>query len=379
MKQFHDYLRLSRQRLPHFLFEYVNGGTFDEITMRANLARLAAVTLRQRVMCDVSNVDIATKLLGHESAMPVMLGPVGLAGMMARRGEVQAARAATRLNIPFCLSTYSLCSIEEVGRAVGRSFWFQLNMFRDRGFVVEAIAEATRHCSVLILSADLSVLGTRYRDYRSGLFGPSGWHGQLKRAWQIARCPRWSWDVGLHGGPHDLGNIQRYLDAHNLAEDTHSWTHRNIDPSTTWRDVAWVREQWAGPLILKGILDPEDAETAVEVGVDGIVVSNHGGRQLDSAIATADALPLVAQRVGGRCSVFVDGGVRSGLDVLKMIALGADGVLLGRAWVNALAAGGEQEVVNLISGVGSELKAAMGMTGCRSIGEVERRIVPQNP
>ncbi len=372
MKQFQDYLRLSRRRLPHFLFEYINGGTFDEVTLRANVARLQAVTLRQRVFRDMSTVTTTTSLMGQPSSMPVVMGPVGFAGITARRGEVQAARAAERLNIPFCLSTYSLCDIAEVAAGTTRPFWYQINMFRDRGWVAETLAEAKRHCSVLVFSADLSVLGTRYRDYRTGLFGPEGVKGAAMRFAQSALRPAWAWDVGVRGRPLGLGNVQRYLDAHQLTQTTHEWTHDNVDPSTTWRELSWIREHWSGPLIVKGILDPDDAEQTVALGADGIVVSNHGGRQLDSAVASADALPRIFQRVGGRCTLFVDGGIRSGLDVLKMLTLGADGVFLGRAWVTALSAAGEQGVVDFIGGMGEELRAAMGMTGAPDIASIER-------
>ncbi len=372
MKQFADYLGMARRRLPHFLYEYLNGGSYDEVTMQANLSRLAATTLRHRVMRDVSEITTRTGLLGEDCAFPIVLGPVGQAGMMARRGEVQAARAAIRLGVPYCMSTYSVCSLSEVGNVVKTPFWFQLNMFKDRGFMKEALEETARFCSALIFSADLSVMGVRYRDYRSGLSSPPGLASDLRRYFQAAMRPSWSWDVGLRGRPHGLGNIQSYIDAHKLKESAHTWTYANLDPSTTWRELAWVREQWTGPLVIKGILDPEDAQSAVDIGADGIVVSNHGGRQLDSAMATADALPPVARRVGGRCTVFVDGGVRSGLDVLKMIALGADGVFLGRAWANALAAGGETGVFDFVGGMGEELRAALGMTGCRSLQEVER-------
>ena len=372
MKQFEDYLRLSRRRLPHFLYEYINGGTFDEITLRANRERLAKITLRQRVMRDMSDISTQVSLLGQSCAMPVVLSPVGLAGMTVRRGEVQAARAARRSGIPYCMSTYSLCPIAEVGDNLQSPFWFQLNMFKDRGFIRETLEEAKRYCSALIFNVDLSVPGTRYRDYRTGLFAPAGLRGHAMRFFQAAARPAWSWDVGLLGRPHGLGNIQRYLDAHRIPEDTHHWTSENIDPSTTWRDIAWIREQWTKPLVIKGILDPDDAEEAVGVGADAIVVSNHGGRQLDSAVATADALPPVAQRVAGRCTVFVDGGVRSGLDVLKMLTLGADGIFLGRAWVAALAAEGEQGVVDFLGTMQAELVQGLGMTGHRNVQEIAR-------
>ena len=270
------------------------------------------------------------------------------------------------------MSTYSVCSLAEVGEATRQPFWFQLNMFKDRGFMKEALEETARVCSVLVFSADLSVMGTRYGDYRSGLSSPPGLAGDLRRYAQAAMRPSWAWDVGLRGRPHGLGNIQTYIDSHRLKETAHTWTYANLDPATTWRDLAWVREQWTGPLVIKGVLDPEDAQSAVDIGADGVVVSNHGGRQLDSAMAAADALPPVARRVGGRCTVFVDGGVRSGLDVLKMIALGADGVFLGRAWATALAADGERGVVDFVGRMGDELRAALGMTGCRSLSEVER-------
>ena len=374
MKQFEDYLELSRRRLPHFLFEYINGGTFDEITLRANRSRLAEITLRQRVMRDMTHIKTETTLLGQKCAMPVVLGPVGLAGMTARRGEIQAARAAAQVGIPYCMSTFALCSIAEVGNSIKTPFWYQINMFKDRGFLTETLAEAKRCCSTLIFNVDLSVLGTRYRDYRTGLFAPAGLRGQAMRFLQAAARPAWTWDVGLWGRPHGMGNIQHYLDAHQIDDDIHHWTSENIDPSTTWRTVAWIREQWTGPLVIKGILDPEDAEEAVAIGADAIVVSNHGGRQLDSAVASVDALPSVAKRVAGRCTIFVDGGVRSGIDVLKMLTLGADGIFLGRAWVAALAAEREQGVIDFLSTMQAELVQGLGMTGCNDVADVERRI-----
>ena len=371
MKRFHDYLSSARRRLPHFLYEYINGGSYDEVTMRANLSRLAATTLRQRGMQDVSTIDTRTTLLGHDFSVPLVLGPVGLAGMMARRGEVQAARAAGRIGIPYCMSTYSICSIGEVGTSVKFPFWFQLNMFKDRGLMSELLSQAAQHCSALIFSCDLAVLGTRYSDFRSGLVAP-GIGGKIRRGLQVAARPRWSWDVGLHGRPHELGNIQPYMTSHGMTEDSSVFTKNNLDPSTTWRDLGWVRDRWKGPLIIKGIMDPDDAHEAINSGASGVVVSNHGGRQLDGALATADALPPIAERVGGRGAVFVDGGVRSGLDVLKMITLGADAVFLGRAWVNALSAGGEDEVVTLLGNMERELRVGMAMTGRRALQKAQR-------
>ena len=377
MKRFIDYLHLARRRLPHFLFEYVNHGAYDELTMGANLSRLAAITLRQRAMIDVSTVSTQCSLFGNNVALPIVLGPVGLAGMMARRGEVQTAKAASRSAIPYCMSTYSICSMAEVGTAVGVPFWFQLNMFKDRGLMAELLQEASKHCSVLIFNCDLPVLGTRYSDFRSGLAAP-GVGGQLRRLAQAAIRPRWAWNVGLRGGPHTLGNIVPYLISHGIHADSSTWTKANLDASATWKDLAGIRRNWTGPLVIKGILDPDDAEAAIDIGATGVVVSNHGGRQLDSVPATVDALPPVVARVRGRGTVFVDGGIRSGLDVLKMLALGADAVFLGRAWVNALASGGEDAVTTLLATMSDELRVAMAMTGCRTIPETHSRF-EQNP
>jgi L-lactate dehydrogenase (cytochrome) len=366
---FNDYLEAARRRLPHFFFEYINGGSYDEITLRANLAQLAATPLRQRLMKDVSGLTPEIDLFGKKQSLPIVLGPVGLAGMMARRGEVQAARAAVRMGIPYCMSTYSICSMSEVGNCIKAPFWYQLNMFKDRVFMQELLQTASQFCSALIFNIDLPVLGTRYRDFRSGLAG-AALRNRLRRGLQVVSRPAWSWDVGLRGLPHALGNIQPYMDSRGLKEDSSVWTKANLDPAATWQDLAWVRENWTGPLIIKGVLDPEDARAAIDIGATGIVVSNHGGRQLDSVVSTASALPAIAECVNGRATIFVDGGVRSGIDVLKMLTLGADAVFLGRAWVNALAAAGEDGVVDLLTNMAGELRVAMAMTGNRTLKEV---------
>ena len=227
--------------------------------------------------------------------------------MMARRGEIQAARAAVRLGIPYCMSTYAICSMSEVGNSIQVPFWYQLNMFKDRVFMGELLKTATQFCSALIFNIDLPVLGTRYRDFKSGLAGPT-LRTLLHRSVQVVSRPAWSWDVGLRGMPHALGNIQPYMDSHGLTEHSSVWTKANLDPAATWRDLAWVRENWTGPLIIKGVLHPEDAQAAIDIGATAIVVSNHGGRQLDSVVSTAAALPAIAQRVNGRATIFVDGG-----------------------------------------------------------------------
>ena len=358
-----DYRALAKARLPHFLFEYLDGGSYGEVTLRRNLDDLAAVALRQRVLRDVSSIDLSTELLGERYAMPVGLGPVGLAGLYARRGEVQAARAAAAANVPFALSTVSACSLREVAQS-GNVPWFQLYFVKDRAFVqqmIEIAAEAG--CGALILTVDLAVPGSRYRDARAAGVG-------LRRALQLAARPGWLWDVGLHGRPHSLGNLEPIVGKRAPLSDFQTWIHANFDASVSWKDAEWVRRQWRGPLIIKGILDPEDAKAAVASGADAIVVSNHGGRQLDGVISTARALPTIAAAVEGCIPVLADGGVRSGLDVVRMLALGADFVLLGRAWAYALAGAGERGVAHVLQLIDAEMRVAMALTGCTSVADV---------
>ncbi|WP_213980886.1 L-lactate dehydrogenase [Sphingomonas sp. dw_22] len=360
----------ARRRLPHFLFDYIAGGSYDEQTLRANRDALRGVRLRQRVMRDVSGIETNTRLFGQDAALPLGLGPVGLAGMCARRGEVQAARAAEKAGVPFCLSTVAVCSVAEVAAGTGTPFWFQLYMIRDRAFMADMLQLAAQHCSALVFTVDMPVGATRYRDFRSGMSGAPGLRGMLRRGLHAAMRPGWAWDVGLRGRPHAIGNLAPVLGGRAGAQDFAGWILRNFDPSVTWDDLAFVREHWRGPLIIKGVLDPEDADAAVAAGADGIVVSNHGGRQLDGALASTEALPAIAAKVKGRATILADGGVRSGVDLLKMLALGADGVLLGRAWAYALATGGEAGVSALIDGFGRDLRAAMAMTGCRTLADI---------
>ena len=368
-----DYRDAARRRLPRFLFDYIDGGSYAETTLARNVADLQAVELRQRVMRDVSAVDTSTMVLGQALAMPVALGPVGLAGMNARRGEVQAARAAEAAGVPFCLSTVSACSLAEVRRGVQKPFWFQLYMIRDRAFMEDLLAQAREAgCTALFFTVDLPVPGTRYRDYRSGLSGSPGLGGSLRRLAQALARPAWAWDVGLLGRPHNLGNVAPLLGPKSGLEDFMGWLGRNFDPSVTWADLDFIRSRWNGPLVIKGVLDREDALAAADLGADGIVVSNHGGRQLDGAPSTARALPTIAETVGDRLTVLADGGVRSGLDVLRMLALGARGVLLGRAWVYGLGAAGQAGVAEVLRLVEAELRAAMALTGCTQISDIDR-------
>lgn len=363
-----DYRELARRRLPRFLFEYIDGAAYGEVTLRRNVADLEAIALRQRVLHDVSALQLETRLFGQALALPMILGPIGLAGMNARRGEVQASRAASRAGIPFTLSTVSACSLEEVTQAAPVAPWFQLYMMRDRGFVRDLLDRAeAAGCRVLVFTVDMPVPGTRYRDYRSGLAGASGWRGSLRRLGQALGRPGWAWDVGLNGRPHSLGNVAPLLGGRTGIEDFFAWMRGNFDPSVTWKDLEFVRERWKGALVIKGVLDAADAREAAALGADGIVVSNHGGRQLDGALSTAAALPPIADAVGDALTVLADGGVRSGLDVARMLALGARGIMLGRAWAFALSARGEAGVRHMLALMESELRVAMALTGVTRI------------
>jgi L-lactate dehydrogenase (cytochrome) len=366
-----DYRALAKARLPHFLFEYLDGGSYDEVTLRRNVEDLRSVPLKQRVLRDVSSIDLSTVLFGKPWAMPVGLGPVGLSGLYARRGEAQAARAAHAAGIPFTLSTLSACAIAEVARAA--PLWFQLYIVKDRGFVREMIAQAREAgCGALLLTVDLAVPGTRYRDYRAGLSGSSGTSARLRRLGQVASRPGWAWDVAARGRPLSLGNIEPMVGSGAALSDLMGWVAQNFDPGVTWKDVEWVRREWKGPLVIKGILDPDDAREAAASGADGIVVSNHGGRQLDGVSSTARALPRVVDAIAGCIPVLADGGVRSGLDVVRMLALGADFVLLGRAWAYALAGAGGAGVAHVLKLIEAEMRVAMALTGHTTIAEIRQ-------
>jgi len=358
-----DYRALAKARLPHFLFEYLDGGSYAEATLKRNAADLEAVALRQRVLRDVSDIDLSTDLFGRSWALPVGLGPVGLAGLYARRGEVQAARAAAAANVPMALSTVGGCSLGEVAKS-GHVPWYQLYFVKDRGFVSDMVDRAKEAgCEAMILTVDLAVPGARYRDYRAAGGGP-------RRMAQLLTRPQWLWDVGIRGRPISLGNLEPIVGRKAPLSDFQAWISANFDPSVSWKDVEWLRQRWNGPLIIKGILDPDDARQAAKTGADAIVVSNHGGRQLDGVISTARALPRIAEAIGGRIPVLADGGVRSGLDVVRMLALGADFVLLGRAWAYALAASGGDGVARVLKIIEAEMRVAMALTGHTVIGEV---------
>lgn len=363
-----DYRLAAQKRLPPFLFHYIDGGAYAEKTLGRNVADLADVALRQRVLKDMSQLDTGIELFGEKLSIPVVLSPVGLTGMYARRGEVQAATAADKKGIAFTMSTVSVCPIEEVAPKLGRPMWFQLYVLKDRGFMKNALERAqAAGCSTLVFTVDMPVPGARYRDAHSGMSGPNA---ALRRYWQSVTHPWWAWDVGLQGKPHDLGNISRYLGKPTGLEDYIGYLAANFDPSISWKDLEWIREFWKGPMVIKGILDPEDAKDAVRFGADGIVVSNHGGRQLDGVLSTARALPKIADAVKGQIKLLVDSGIRNGLDVVRMIALGADCTMIGRAYIYALAAAGQQGVMDLLELFEKEMRVAMTLTSVRRVADI---------
>lgn len=365
-----DYREAARRRLPPFLYHYIDGGAYAETTLGRNVSDLTLLALRQRVLRSVGEVDLSTTLLGENLAMPMALAPIGLCGMFARRGEVQAAKAALDKGIQFTLSTVSVCPIEEVRGQVEKPFWFQLYVLKDRGFMKNALERAwAAGIRTLVFTVDMPVPGARYRDAHSGMSGPNA---AVRRMVQAALHPMWAYDVGLMGTPHDLGNVSAYRGHKTTLEDYVGWLGANFDPAIGWRDLEWIREFWKGPMVIKGILDPEDAEDAVRFGADGIVVSNHGGRQLDGVLSSARALPPIADKVKGSLAILADSGIRSGLDVVRMVAQGADGVLLGRAFVYALATHGQKGVENLIDLFAKEMRVAMTLTGARNLSEISR-------
>ena len=366
-----DYRRLAQARLPRFLFDYIDGGASQEQTLRANADAWMRVGLRQRVLVDVAGVDTATTLAGQACAMPLALAPLGLAGMMARRGEVQAARAAEAAGVPFTLSTVGICPLAEIGPAVAQAPWFQLYMLRDRGIVQALLQQAWEAgCRVLVFTVDLPVAGMRHRDTRNGL-GAGGLRARLLKAGDLLGHPRWLWDVGVRGKPHLFGNLGALLPGVRDLDGFKAWVDTQFDPSVTWADIDWLRAQWPGSLLLKGILDEEDAREAVRAGAQGLVVSNHGGRQLDGVAATAVKLPAIVRAVGGQAQVLVDGGIGSGVDVLRALGLGAQGVLIGRPWIWALAAGGEAALAGMLARWQEELRLAMSLAGVRRVADID--------
>ena len=366
-----DYRLLAERRLPRAFFDYIDGGAYNELTLAANRDDLDALNLHQRVLRGAANIDTSTTVLGETLAQPVILGPVGLAGLYARRGEVQAARAAKAAGVPFCLSTVSICSIEEVSAAGTAPFWFQLYVIRDRGYAKELLARAqAAGCTTLVFTVDLPVFATRYRDVRNGMTGGATLAGRLAKLWDIVRHTDWLLDVAVGGKPLTFGNLAQAVPSAKSLEAMKVWVDAQFDPAITWRDLGWLRENWSGNIVIKGVLDADDARAAADIGASAVVVSNHGGRQLDGAPSAISTLPRVVDAVGDRLEVLMDGGIRSGQDVAKALALGAKAILLGRPWAYGLAARGEQGVAEVLALLKRELEITMTLLGVERIEQI---------
>lgn len=368
-----DLRAAARRRVPRMFYDYVDSGSYTESTYHANEADLRQIRLRQRVGVNIDARRLETVMAGHKVAMPVALAPTGLAGMMRGDGEILAARAAQRFGVPFTLSTMSICSIEDVARNVPSPFWFQLYVMRDRAFIERLMQRAaSAGCTALVVTMDLPVGGQRHKDVRNGLSTPP--RMTLANLLNMASKPAWSWSMARARRRH-FGNIVGHVKGVDDMSSLASWVRDQFDPTMTWADIEWIRKRWNGKLILKGILDTHDALRAVEAGADVIVVSNHGGRQLDGAVSTIEALPSIAAAVGERVEVWFDSGIRTGQDVLKAVALGARGTMIGRAFLYGLAAAGEAGVRRSLDIIAAELDTTMALCGYTDIGSVGPEIL----
>jgi L-lactate dehydrogenase (cytochrome) len=368
-----DLRQRARRRIPKMFFDYAEAGSYAEETLRSNRADLERIKLRQRVLVDVSGRDLTTTIIGEKAPLPLALGPVALTGMQHRDGEIAACRAAHAAGIPFTLSTMSICSIEDVAEAVAKPFWFQLYVMKDRGFV-RALVEraAAAKCSALVLTIDLQVLGQRHCDVRNGLSVPPAI--RIRNLINIATKPGWAIGM-LRGKRKTFGNLAGYVRDETNVASLASWISTQFDPALSWKDIEWIRSLWPGKLIIKGVLDVEDAKLAAKTGASALVVSNHGGRQLDGAPSSISALPKIADAVGGEIEVMFDGGIRSGQDLMRALALGARSCLIGRAYIFGLAAGGEAGVAKAIEIIRSELDVTMALCGVNSIKEIGRQVI----
>jgi L-lactate dehydrogenase (cytochrome) len=365
-----DMRLLARRKVPKMFFDYADRGSYAEATLRVNRADLDRIKLRQRVLVDVSGRDLKTTILGEPASLPISLAPIGLCGMQWGDGEILACRAAQAAGIPFCLSTMSICAIEDVAAAVERPFWFQLYVMKDRGFVRALIERAiAAKCNALVLTVDLQVLGQRHCDVRNGMTVPP--EIRVRNLIDIATKPGWAVSI-LRGRRKTFGNLAGHVRGMENVNSLAQWIAGQFDASLSWKDVEWVRSLWPGKLVLKGLLDPEDAKRAAKTGATGLVVSNHGGRQLDGAPSSISALPKIAEAVGSEIEIMFDGGIRSGQDVLRALALGARSCMIGRAYLYGLGAGGQPGVARAIDIIRSELDVTMALTGASSVPDIGR-------
>ncbi len=368
-----DLRQLAERRVPRAFFQYVDSGSYAEETFRANRTDLERIKLRQRVLVNVEGRDHSTAIVGQKASLPVALAPIGLCGMQYGDGEILAAQAANEAGVPFCLSTMSICSIEQVAAATKKPFWFQVYVIRDRGFIEDLIARAkTANCSALVLTVDLQILGQRHRDIKNGMTVPP--QIKLSNLIDMASKPRWALSI-LQGRSKTFGNLAGHVKGMEGVNSLAQWTASQFDPTLSWKDVEWIRKLWPGKLILKGILDVEDAKLACRTGADAIVVSNHGGRQLDGAASSISMLPKVADAIGSDIEVMFDGGIRSGQDLMRALALGAKSCLIGRAYVYGLGALGKTGVTQAIDIIRKELDVTMALTGVTRIADIGRNVL----
>jgi L-lactate dehydrogenase (cytochrome) len=368
-----DLRQLARRKVPQAFFEYADSGSYAQETLRANRDDLERLRLSQRVLVDVSQRELGTTIIGEPAKLPIALAPIGLCGMQHGDGEILACRAAHAAGVPFCLSTMSICSIEDVAEAVGKPFWFQLYVMKDRGFVRALIERAiAARCSALVLTVDLQVLGQRHCDIKNGMTVPP--ETKLRNIVDIATKPAWALSI-LRGKRKTFGNLAGHVGGMENVNSLAHWIAGQFDATLNWKDVEWVRSVWPGKLILKGILDVGDAKIAAKTGAVALVVSNHGGRQLDGAPSSISALPKIADAVGSEIEIMFDGGVRSGQDIMRALALGARSCMIGRAYVYGLGAGGEEGVAKAIDLLARELSVTMALTGKKTLREIDRQVI----
>jgi L-lactate dehydrogenase (cytochrome) len=368
-----DLRQLHKRRVPRAFFDYADRGSYTEDTLRANSEDLQQIKFRQRILVDVSKRDLSTTILGEPSAMPLILAPVGLLGMQHGDGEIHACRAAQAAGIPFTQSTMSICSIEDIAASVDKPFWFQLYVMKDRGFIKALIERAiAAKCSALVVTVDLQVIGQRHQDIKNGMTVPPEW--SLSKLVDFATKPTWVSGV-LRGKRRTFGNLAGHLKVSEDITSLSTWINSQFDTSLNWKDLDWIRSIWPGKLVLKGILDVEDAELAAKTGAQAIVVSNHGGRQLDGAPSSIEVLPEIVDAVGSQMEIMFDGGIRTGMDMVRALALGAKSCMIGRAYAYGLGAGGQEGVAKAIDILAKEMLTTMGLCGVNTIAEIDDNLL----